>query len=84
MGLGSWESFQDPLTRYQVRLQISFSGISLFSMEDYAPFVFLGSWVLVVPNLCFGFCIFDKPVSKEYVSQVEGGPHLFQSCLCVT
>jgi hypothetical protein len=29
------------------------------------------------------FRIFDKPVLKKYVSQVERGPHLFQSCLRV-
>jgi len=30
------------------------------------------------------FRIFDKPILEEYVFQVEEGPHLFQSCLCVT
>ncbi len=30
------------------------------------------------------FRIFDKPVLEEYVSQVEGAPHLLQSCLRVT
>jgi len=43
MGLGSWESFQDPITRHQARLLISFGGISLISMEDCAPSTFLGS-----------------------------------------
>jgi hypothetical protein len=38
----------------------------------------------VVPYLCFRFHIFDKPILEEYVSQVEGGPHLFQSCLHAT
>ncbi len=33
--------------------------------------------------LYFKFRIFDKPVLEEYVSQVEGAPHLFQSCLRV-
>jgi hypothetical protein len=46
-------------------------------MEDYAPSNFLGNWVLVVPYLCSKFRIFDKPILEEYVSQVEGGPHLF-------
>ncbi len=50
-------------------------------MEDCAPFVFLGSWVLVAPYLCSRFHIFNRPILEEYVSQVEGGPHLFQSCL---
>jgi hypothetical protein len=54
-----------------------------FSIKDYAPFVFMGSWVLVAPYLCFRFCIFDRPVLEEYISQVEGGPHLLQSCLCL-
>jgi hypothetical protein len=45
-------------------------------MEDCAPSAFLGSWGLVVPYLCFRFRIFDTPVLEEYVSQVEGGPHL--------
>ncbi len=46
-------------------------------MEDGALPVFLGSWVLVVSYMCSKFCIFDKPVLEEYVSQVEGGAHLF-------
>jgi hypothetical protein len=33
--------------------------------------------------LCSKFHIFDGPVLEEYVFQVEGGPHLLQSCLCV-
>ncbi len=53
-------------------------------MEDYVPFALLGSWALVAPYLCFKFRIFDKPILEKYVSQVEGGPHLFQSCLCAT
>jgi hypothetical protein len=52
-------------------------------MEDCAPFVFLGSWDLVAPYLCYKFHIFDRFILEEFVSQVEGGPHLFQSCLCV-
>jgi hypothetical protein len=52
-------------------------------MKVYAPFFFLGSWALVVLYLCSRFCIFDKPILEEYVFQVEGGPHLFYSCLCV-
>jgi hypothetical protein len=34
--------------------------------------------------LCSRFCIFDRPILEEYVSQVEGGPYLLQSCLHVT
>ncbi len=41
-------------------------------MEDCALFVFLGSWALVAPYLCFRFCIFDRPILEEYVSHVEG------------
>jgi len=33
--------------------------------------------------LCFRFCIFDRLVLEEYVSQINRGPHLFRSCLCV-
>jgi len=51
-------------------------------MEDYAPYVFLRSWALVVSYLCIRFHSFDRPV-LEHVSQVEGGAHLFQSCLHV-
>jgi hypothetical protein len=48
------------------------------SMEDYAPFVFLGYWVLVALYLCVRFHILDRPTLKEYVFQVGGGgPHLF-------
>jgi hypothetical protein len=52
-------------------------------MEDCAPFIFLRSWVLVIPYLCSRFCIFNRPILEEYVSQIEGGPHLFHSCLHV-
>jgi hypothetical protein len=38
----------------------------------------------MVLYLCFRFFIFDKLILKEYVFQVEGRPHLFQSCLHVT
>ncbi len=67
----------------QARLSISFGGIGLHFMEDCAPFAFVGNWVLVAPYLCSRFCIFNKPILEEYVCQVEGGPHLFQSCLRV-
>jgi hypothetical protein len=40
MGPRSWESFQGPLARCQVRLLISFSGIGLLFMEDYASLLF--------------------------------------------
>jgi hypothetical protein len=53
-------------------------------MEDCALSAFLKSWVLVVSYLCSRFHTFDRLVLEEYVSQVEGGPHLLQSCLCVT
>jgi len=43
-------------------------------MEDYAPSIFLGNWVLVVPYLYYKFRIFDKPILKECISKVEGGP----------
>ncbi len=74
---------QGPLVRCQVQLSISFNGICLLSMEDCAPFASLGSQDLVAPYLCSRFCIFNKPILEEFVSQVEGGPHLLQSCLCV-
>jgi hypothetical protein len=45
-------------------------------MEDCAPSTFLGSWPLVASYLCSRFCIFNRHVLEEYVSQVEGGPHL--------
>ncbi len=38
---------------------------------------------MVVPYSCSMFCIFDRPILEEYVSQVEKGPHLLQSCLHV-
>jgi hypothetical protein len=37
-------------------------------MEDSAPFLFGGSWVLVVPYLCSKFRILDIPFLEEYVS----------------
>jgi hypothetical protein len=83
MGPRSWESFQGALTRGLTQLLISFSGIGFLFMEDYVPFVFLRSWVLVALYLCFRFRIFDRPVLYEYVFQVEKGPRLLQSCLCV-
>jgi hypothetical protein len=36
-------------------------------MEDYAPFVFIRSWVLVAPHLCSRFRIFDIPILENYV-----------------
>jgi hypothetical protein len=48
-------------------------------MEDYAPSICLGNWVLVALHLCFRFHIFDRLVLEEYVSQVEA--HLLQFCL---
>ncbi len=84
MDLGSWESFQGPLARRQAQLPISFGGIGILSMENYAPSAFLGSWVLVASYLCSRFHIFDRPILDKYVSQVEGDPHMLQSCLCAT
>jgi hypothetical protein len=37
----------------------------------------------VAPYSCSRFLYFNIPVLEEYVSQVEGGPHLLQSCLRV-
>ncbi len=53
-------------------------------MEDCAPSAFLRSWAQMALYLCFMFYIFDRPILEEYVSQVEGGPYLLQSCLHVT
>jgi len=53
-------------------------------MEDCAPLVFLKSWALVASYLCSRFRIFDRPILEEYVSQVEGGPHMLQSSLHAT
>jgi len=75
MGPRSWESFQGPLARHQIRLSISFGGIGLLFMEDYAPFVFLRNWALMAPYLCSRFHIFNRPILEEYVSQVKRGPH---------
>ncbi len=66
MGLGSWEFIQGPLTGCWAQLPIYFGGISFLSMEDCAPFTFLGSWVLVAPYLCSMFHIFDRPILEEY------------------
>jgi len=35
----------------------------------------------VVLYLCSKFHIFNRPILEKYVSQVEGGSQLFQSCL---
>jgi len=37
----------------------------------------------MAPYLCFRFRIFNRFILKEFVSQVEGGPHLLQSCFHV-
>jgi hypothetical protein len=52
-------------------------------MEDCASFAFLRCWVLVTSYFCSRICIFNRLILEEYVSQVEGGPHLLQSCLHV-
>jgi hypothetical protein len=44
-------------------------------MEDCAPSTFLGNWDLVAPYLCSRFCIFNRPILEEYVSQVEMGTY---------
>jgi hypothetical protein len=80
IGPGLWESFQGPLAKRQVQLLISFGGMGLLSMEDYAPSIFLRSWALMVPYLCSKFRIFNRPILKEYVFQIENSPHLFWSC----
>jgi hypothetical protein len=36
---------------------------------------------MVALYLCFTFRIFNTLILEEYVFQVEGGPHLLQSCL---
>jgi hypothetical protein len=53
-------------------------------MEDCAPFGFLRSWGLVTLYLWCRFRIFNRPILDKYVFQVEGDPHLLQSCLRVT
>ncbi len=63
---------------------MSFGGISLLSMENFAQSIFLGSWALVAMYLCLRFHIFDSPILEESIFQVERGPHLFQSCLHAT
>jgi hypothetical protein len=68
MGPRSWESIQGPLMRHQAQLPISFGGIDLLFMENYAQSDVLGNWALVAPYLCSKFCIFDKPILEEYVS----------------
>jgi hypothetical protein len=65
---GSWEFFQGLLMMCKVGLPISFGGIGLLSMEDYAPSTFLGCWALVALYLCSKFRVFDRPVLEEYVS----------------
>jgi hypothetical protein len=37
-------------------------------MEKCAPFVFLGSCVLMALYLCYKFRIFDRLILEEYVS----------------
>ncbi len=73
-----------PFNEAQTQISITFGGINFLSTEDCAPFIYLGSWALVLPYFYFRFCIFNKLVLEEYVSQVEGGPHLFLSCLHTT
>ncbi len=84
MGLGSWEFFQGPLMRRHAQLLISFGGIGLIFMEDYAPYAFIGNQALVAPYLCARFRIFYRPILEEYVFQIEGGPHMLQNCLHAT
>jgi hypothetical protein len=76
--------YSGPLDGASSPTPIFFGGTSLLSMEDCALFAFLGSWALVGLYLCSKFHIFDKPILEEYIFQVEGGPHLFQSCLDAT
>jgi hypothetical protein len=75
------EVFLGPLSKALGSNTNIFWWYKLFFIENCAPFIFLRNWVLVVPYLCFTFRIFYRPVLEKYVFQVEGGPHLFQSCL---
>jgi hypothetical protein len=47
--------FLGPLSKVLGSTTDILGGINLLSMEDYAPSTFLGSWVLVVSYLCYGF-----------------------------
>ncbi len=49
-------------------LPISFGGIGLLSMETCVPSTFLRSWALVALYFFSKFCIFNRPILKEYVS----------------
>jgi hypothetical protein len=31
---------------------------------------------MTVLYLCYKFCMFDRPILEEYVSQIESDPHL--------
>ncbi len=42
-------------------------------MKDCVSFAFLMSWALVILYLWSRFCIFNRPILEEYVSQVWGG-----------
>jgi hypothetical protein len=55
-----------------VKLDYQFDGIGLLSMENYTPFIFRRSWVLVILYLCFKFCIFDRPILEEYFFRLRG------------
>ncbi len=62
---GSWEFIQRSLMGYQAQLPISFGGINLLFMENYAPYAFLGNLALVALYLCSKFPIFNKPFWKS-------------------
>jgi len=52
-------------------------------MEIVPHLPFLRCWAPVTLYFCSRFHIFNRFISEEYVSQVEGGPCLLQSCLHV-
>jgi hypothetical protein len=58
------------------RLPIFFGGLGFLSMEDCAPYAFIGSWALMVLYLCSMFRIFTRPILEQYVFQIERGPYL--------
>jgi len=77
MGLRLWEFFKGPLARRQARLLMSFSGINLLFMEDYAPLAFLGIGLWWLHICVIGFIFLIDPFWMSMFFRLRGAHTCF-------
>ncbi len=77
MGPGSWEFFQGPLVRHQVQLPISFGGMGLFSMEDYASLLFQGVALQWLHICALSFIFLTNSSWRNMIFKLKGAHTCF-------